>query len=236
MNEQRIYIDYEDYDKLEDVYQTNTDFSNAISTKLSTYSFGWLTSDATLLTKLKALIVSVTYPIYDEYYDDSIGYLESETFENRLLNTLARKIGRWYLQHNIEEDLMLNASLEKFISNGGTKSNTKEDASMGSAVIQKSASTPTGITHSTSSEDIDVELSHSSATDTTSMAVTDGYEDKYTNFVGKTDGLHRNEVERDTDISRTSNYGLAMEVLSKIDYSFINDVLREVSQHFIQIY
>lgn len=232
----KIYIDYEDYSTLQELYVSSAVFSSDISGMGNVYNFNWLTNDAGLKLSIKTLITALAYPIYDEYYDDSIGYLEKPTFIKRLYNTLARKVGRWYIEHNLQEDLMLNATLEKFISNGGTHSITSEDGMTGSAVIQKSASTPTGISHNAQSETMDIELSHNEQTDTTSIEVTDDYEDKYTNFVGKTNGLHRNEVDRDTDITRTSNYGLAMEVLSKIDYSFINDVLKEVSQHFIQIY
>lgn len=231
----RIYIDYEDYPVLEDEF-TKSGFADTIANKLSTYNLEWLTSDTSLTTKIKALILAFSSPIYDEYHSDSLAYVDSDTFVDRVINSLARKINRWYVQKHIEEDLISNATLEKFISNGGTHSETNENGTTGSAVIQKSASTPTGIEHNANVEDIDVTLSHNEETDKTSMEVDDGYEDKYTNFVGKTNGLHRNEVDRDTDIKRTSNYGLALEIIEKIPYSYINDVLKEVSQHFIQIY
>ena len=231
-----IYVDYEDYDNLNDLYETQTDFYNAVSTLVSAYDFSFLSSDTTLVNKIKAFVNILANPIYNEYYDDKVAYEESDVFLKRLINSVARKVNNWYVHHKLEEGLMNNASLDNYIKNGGTHSETNENASTGSAVIQKSASTPTGITHNASSEGVDMELSHSSSTDTTSLDVDDGYDDKYTNFVGKTNGLHRNEVDRDTDITRTSNYGLALEIADKIPYSYINDVLREVSQHFIQVY
>lgn len=231
----RIYIDYEDYPVLEDEF-TKSEFADVISSKLSTYNLDWLTTTTTLANKIKALILGFSSPIYDEYHSDNLAYMDSDTFVDRVINSLARKINRWYVQKQIEEDLISNATLDKFISNGGTHSETSENGTTGSAVIQKSASTPTGIEHNANVEDIDVTLSHNNQTDKTSMKIDDGYEDKYTNFVGKTNGLHRNEVDRDTDIKRTSNYGLALEIIEKIPYSYINDVLKEVSQHFIQIY
>lgn len=230
-----IYIDYNDYPVLSEEF-TKTELGDLVSTKLSTYNLGWLTSDTTLANKIKALTLAFISPIYDEYYSDRLAYEDSDTFVDRMINSLCRKVNRWYAQKQIEEDLISNATLEKFISNGGTHSETSENAQTGSAVIQKSASTPTGITHSESGELIDMEVSHNETTDKTRLDIDDNYEDKYTNFVGKTNGLHRNEVDRDTDIKRTSNYGLALEILDKIPYSYINDVLREVSQHFIQVY
>lgn len=231
----KIYIDYEDYPVLEDEF-TKSEMADVVSSKLSTYNIDFLTTDTTLATKIKALALGFVSPIYDEYHTDSLAYLDSDTFIDRMLNSIMRKINRWYIQKKIEEDLISNATLEKFISNGGTHSKTGETGTTGSAVIQKSASTPTGIEHNAQSETLDIELSHSDETDVTSMEVTDDYQDKYTNFVGKTNGVHRNEVDRDTDITRTSNYGLSLEILEKIPYSYINDVLKEVSQHFIQIY
>lgn len=231
----RIYIDYEDYPVLEDEY-TKTEMSNEVSSKLSSYNADYISSDATLVGKVKALTLAFVSPIYDEYHSDRLGYLDSDVFLDRVINSLMRKINKWYAQKKIQEDLIDNATLEKFISNGGTKSNTKENGTNGSAVIQKSASTPTSISHNSQSETIDVELTRDDENDTSSMEVTDGYADNYTNFVGKTNGLHRNEVERDTDIARSSNYGLALEILDKIPYSYISEVLSEVSQHFIQIY
>lgn len=235
MNCDKIYINYEDYPVMEDEF-TKTEFVDLVSSKLSTYNLTWLTSDTTLTNKIKALTLAFSSPIYDEYHSDSLAYLDSETFVDRMINSVVRKVNRWYIQKQIEEELVDNATLQKYISNGGTQSTTSEDGMTGSAVIQKSASTPTGITHSTATEDIDVTMSHASATHKTSLDVDDGYDDKYTNFVGKTNGLHRNEVERDTDIKRSSNYGLALEIIDKVPYSYINDVLKEVSQHFIQIY
>ena len=231
----KIYIDYEDYPVLEDEF-SKSEFADEIGSKLTNYNLSFLSSDTTLVNKIKALALGFASPIYDEYHSDSLAYLDSDTFLDRMLNSLVRKINRWYIQKMIEEELIDNATLEKFISNGGTHSITSEDGTTGSAVIQKSASTPTGISHNASQEDIEIHLDHNSEDELTDMSVTDGYEDKYTNFVGKTNGLHRNEVDRDTNITRTSNYGLSLEILEKIPYSYINDVLKEVSQHFIQIY
>ncbi len=235
MKNDKLYINYEDYSVMEKVW-TKQEFVNVVSTKVTDYNLNWLTSDTILANKIKLLVVAFANPIYDEYHSDSLAYLDSDTFVDRVINSIVRKVNRWYIQNKIEEGLIDNASLEKFISNGGTHSVTKEDGSTGSAVIQKSASTPTGISHNVSEEDINVGLSHDDVTDKTSMKVNDGYEDKYTNFVGKTNGLHRNEVERDSDISRTSNYGLSLEIIDKIPYSYINSVLNEVSLHFIQVY
>lgn len=230
-----IYIDYDDYPVLEEEY-TKSEFATDIGSELDSYNFGYLSSDVTLVSKIKLLTLALSSPIYDEYCTDRLAYQDVTKFLERLINTLVRKVNRWIVQKNIEEDLISNATLENFISNGGTHSVTSEDAQTGSAVIQKSASTPTGITHNVTSEDIEMELSHTDETDKTDLSVDDGYEDKYTNFVGKTNGLHRNEVDRDTNIERTSNYGLALDILDKLPYSYINDVLKEVSQHFIQIY
>ena len=235
MKNDKLYINYEDYPVMEKMW-SKQEFVNVVSTKVTDYNLNWLTSDTILANKIKLLVVAFANPIYDEYHSDSLAYLDSDTFVDRVINSIVRKVNRWYIQNKIEEGLIDNASLEKFISNGGTHSLTKEDGSTGSAVIQKSASTPTGISHNVSEEDINVGLSHDDVTDNTSMKVNDGYEDKYTNFVGKTNGLHRNEVERDSDITRTSNYGLSLEIIDKIPYSYISSVLNEVSLHFIQVY
>lgn len=233
---ENIYINYGEFPKLEDEFESGAYLNEKFLETLQSYNFDWLTTNSLLVTKIKALISSLAYPIYSEYYNDRIAYEDKDTFLIRIINSLAIKVNRWYAQHKIEEDLIDKATLENFISNGGTTSNTKENASTGSAVVQKSASTPTGITHNVTEENIEVGLSHDDTADTTELSVDDGYEDKYTNFVGKTNGLHRNEVDRDTNIERTSNYGLALEILDKLPFSFINDVLKDVSIHFIQIY
>ena len=231
----KIYIDYEDYPVLEDEF-TKSEMADEVSSKLASYNITFLTSDSTLATKIKALTLAFVSPIYDEYHTDSLAYMDTDTFLDRMLNSIMRKVNRWFIQKQIEEDLISNATLEKFISNGGTHSATSETGKTGSAVIQKSASTPTGIQHSANIEQVVMDLSHNDTTNNTTLSVDDNYQDKYTNFVGKTNGLHRNEVDRDTDITRTSNYGLSLEILEKVPYSYINDVLKEVSQHFIQVY
>ena len=235
MNSNCIYIDYEDYPVLEDEF-TKSEFNVAVSVKLATYNLGFLTSDSSLQTKIRALTQALVLPIYDEYHTDSLAYLDSGTFIDRMLNTLVRKVNRWIIQQKIEEQLFANGELDKYIVSGGTHSETSENASTGSAVIQKSASTPTGIQHNASQEDIEIHLDHNSADELTDLSVTDNYDDKYTNFVGKTNGLHRNEVDRDTDITRTSSYELALQIVERIPYSYIEDVLKAVSQHFIQVY
>ena len=236
MKSQRIYIDYEDYPVFEDEYTSN-EFGSGVQNEVNQIiTYNWLVAQPSDIAKLVALAYALSYPIYREYSTDRLAYEDKDVFLKRVCNSIANKLNKWYLQKKIQEDLISNATLDNFISNGGTTSNTSENASTGSAVIQKSASTPTGISHNAQSETIDVELSHEEEQDKTSMEITDGYADKYTNFVGKTNGLHRNEVERDTEIQRKSNYGLALEILEKIPYSYINEVLTEVSQHFIQIY
>ncbi len=236
MKSQRIYIDYEDYPVLEEEYTSSALLAGDVQTQLQTTNFSFLSSDTDVVNGLKAFVVSLIYPIYDEYHSDRMAYQSNPAFIYRLVTSLVRRVNRWYMQHKIDDDLLKNISLQNFIKNGGTHSETQENASTGSAVIQKSASTPTGISHDAQSESLDMDLSHDVEQDKTSMEVTDDYQDKYTNFVGKTNGLHRNEVDRDTDITRTSNYGMAMDILSKIPYSYINEVLAQVSQHFIQIY
>ena len=236
--EQRIYENFDDYLTL-DAYldDAGSELSMRFEDVIDETDLGFIHStNQSLITNFVKVLA---YPIYDEYYNDKIGYKDENVFYKRIVNTLLRKVNKWIINHKTQEELInlgVVTALDNFIQNGTTQSSTQENASAGSAVIQKSASTPTGITHSTSGESLDMELSHSGSTDTTSMEVDDNYDDKYTNFVGKTNGLHRNEVDRETDIGRTSSYKLAMEVIDLIPYSYINEVLTDVSQHFIQIY
>ena len=237
--EQRIYVDYDDYDMLEEVYPTDYDFRTAINSLVnnSSYTLTWLIDSGSLdELKIRTFVVALSYPIYKEYCRDRIAFKDEDYFIQRLTNVLVRQVNKWYSQMKVEMDLILNSTLEKYRGNGGTKSETSENAQTGSAVIQKSASTPTGITHSTSAEDIDMTLEHTPTSHQTSMGVDDNYDDKYTNFVGKTNGVHRNEVDRETEITRTSNYGMALDILEKIPYSYINDVIRAVSDLFIEVY
>ena len=234
-----IYENYDDYLTLDDYFESKNEFMTFIENEMDITNIDFISEDESedgVQNKIRLMVYTLASPIYDEYKSDLVAYKDVHTFGYRLLNSIIRKVNKWVIERKIQEDLISNATLEKFISNGGTHSETSENAQTGSAVIQKSASTPTGITHNASQEDIEIHLDNNSEDKLTDLSVTDGYEDKYTNFVGKTNGLHRNEVDRDTDIKRTSNYGLALEILDKIPYSFISDVLREVSQHFIQVY
>lgn len=234
MYAQRVYENYDDYKTLEELYPTDEDFADDVYNYIDEKSnINWLYSTkATIMN----FITSLAYPIYNEYVRDRIAYQSDDNFLERIINSLLYKVNKWYMQHKIDIDLIVKSSLDNFIKNGGTHSETNEEAQTGSAVIQKSASTPTGITHNASVESIVMDLSYNEQTDNTTMHVDDNYDDKYTNFIGKTNGVHRNEVGRETDITRSSNYGLAMDILEKIPYSYINEVLSEVSQHFIQIY
>ena len=235
---QRIYIDYDDYDELYqygDISEFFNDVENALEDE-DTYQFNWLSDTSSVKAKIKLLIKALTEPIYNEYSQDKIAYRDYQYFIKRLINTMIWSINKWYMRFNIDDDLMSNASLQNFTSKGHTKSVTDEEAQTGSAVMQKSASTPTGIEHGASEESMSMNLVKDESTGETTMTFDDNYDEKYTNFVGKTNGVHKNNVLRETDIDRSSDFGLAMDILEKIPYSYINDVLSDVSEHFIQIY
>lgn len=229
---QRIYEDFDDYYTLERMYANVENFVSAISQTIDYgHEFDFLgdVDEEKLILFCEAL----GYTIYYEYFNDKLAYKEADDFMNRICNSLVYKINKWYLQGKIDNDLLQRVNLDHFtISNTATTS-TGELGVSGSVVEQESASTPTGIVHD-NSDTTSLEMEHDSSS--VSIETSSGYQDKYTNFMGKTQGVKQNRVDRDVDSERKGNYILAMDLLKAIPYSYINEVLMEVSKHFIQVY
>lgn len=240
--EQRIYEDFTDYERLNDLY---SDGDQLWAEMEEDYNFDYaltsITSNSQTRLKLQVFISELVMGvIFAEYGQDRIGYKDEGgihqgkvAFERRLAQTLVDKVSKWYLQGKIDDELLTKVNLDNFIITNSAITNTGELGVSGSIVEQESASTPTGITHDDSDTTSMEIVAHTSdvTIETTSM-----YQDKYTNFMGKTQGVKQNKVDRDVQSERSGNYILAMELLKAVPYSYINEVLRDVSQHFIQVY
>lgn len=226
---QRIYN--ENYQKLNEWYEDAT--SLADNMEETQVDLDFISTNDTTQTNISNLISALCYPIFDEYGEDLVAYEDSDVFQRRLMNSIVHKIDKWYIHSVMIRDLLANTSISTFSVTQASSTHTLEDGHSGSIVNQESASTPTGISHNDSDETT-LDLTNTGGEIT--MDTTSGYSNKYTNFMGKTSGLKKNIVDRSVDVDRQGNFIVAMELLKAIPYSYINEVLAEVSQHFIQVY
>lgn len=172
--------------------------------------------------------------IYFHYRRDCVAYLNKVDFVDRLLNDLAFNFGKYIVKYNVTNILSNFSNETRYDDTSKMQSDTNERGLSSSSVVQSSASTPTGISSAQSSS---INLRYQKGEDESGTEfVTDAYTDKYTNFQGKTNGLHDNDVERKSVITRKGKLLDIIELEQKLPNSLYDEVLKDVSKHFIFLY
>lgn len=223
-------INFDDYKTLQEKYQTADSFISVLST-LFRDDFNYYLEDS-MVTTIQNFLTKIGKSIYMYYYDDKIAYEDEEVFAYRLANDIAINVNRYFEMMKVEFYLVKDSTTnDKWCLTTKTSSVANESGKSGSAVLQSSASTPTGVSPSSTGSTIEME-----DTEDGKVFENNGYVDKYTNFQAKTNGLHKNDIDRTADVSRSGNYDVAIELLKKFPKSFMEQVLKDVSKHFIYVY
>lgn len=222
-------INFDDYKTLQEKYPSAQALSVVVDTIFETF-YSYIDVDMT--NTLKVFVRNICNNIYNYYYDDKIAYLDEEVFVHRLTNDIALNVNRYFEMRKVEFYLAKDSTTnDKWCLTTKTSSVANESGKSGSSVLQSSASTPTGVSPSSTGSTIEME-----DTEDGKVFENNGYVDKYTNFQAKTNGLHKNDIDRTADVSRSGNYDVAIELLKKFPKSFMEQVLKDVSKHFIYVY
>jgi hypothetical protein len=204
---------------------------------------GGIYSDGTMimglnLTAIEPVLSFLSNAIYGYFYDDLVAYAGDteddarNTFEDRLVYDIAVKMPYWYRKYNQIKKLLTTEDLSllqtsKVVSSSNDKTNTA------SGTLQKTATTPTGVSTGTAEDSIDIEISESGDNDTTANVITTGFADKYTNAQQKFANAGRVEGERSGTITREGSIDELLKVLEKLPSSFADEINKSVQKHFI---
>lgn len=224
---------FKDYVQLKDLY-TMAQFSTAITNSFGT-DFDDVSFPNALKTTLSSFLGKLCNGIYREFKNDKIAYKEKDDFIYRLTNTLATNLGYYFQIHNIDFMIIKNVDETKYVLTSKVEGTSDENGNNASAVVQSTAMTPTGVDASDTGDSIEV-ATEKDDNDLTAEFTQDAYANKYTNYQGKTNGVRKNIINRTNNVTRSANYFLAIDLLERLPYSYLIKVLKDCSEHFIQVY
>ena len=227
-------MEFKDYDLLKDLYVTPTALSTAVTTSFGT-DFDDITFPSTIKTTLSSFLTKLCNGIYREYKNDKIAYKDKDDFIYRLTNTLATNLGYYFQIHNIDFMIIKNTDEGKYILTSKVSGNSSEIGNNASTVVQSTAMTPTGVDATDTGDSIDIGIEKDDL-DISADFTQDAYANKYTNYQGKTNGVRKNIINRDNDVTRSGNYTQALDLLERLPYSYLVKVLKDCSEHFIFTY
>lgn len=213
--------------KLSELY-TSTQFGDLVNSKVdSTMAFGLTTQ----LSEVKSFISKV---VYGYFYDEVVSYWgedESEVkqvFEDRFFYDVNVKIGYWYRKYEQVKKLLTDADLSMMQTSKVSSSSSDTTNSAGGS-LQKTATTPTGVSSGTSTDTISIDLEDGEI-DTT------GFVDKYTNAQQKYANASKISGERSGEILREGSIKELVDVLEKLPASFADEISRALAKHFMFVY
>lgn len=215
---------------LSDLY-TKAQFLTALGSVDSSLCMG-LTN--TQLNETKSFLASA---IYGYFYDDLVVYTgedEDEVkaiFMPRLCYDIGVKLPYWYRKYIHIKKLLTDADLSLFQTSKMTSSSS-DKTKTASGTLQKTATTPTGVTATGSTDGFDITISETSGVVSADVG-TDGFADKYTNAQQKFANASEGLGERSGEVLREGSIDDLINVLEKLPSSFADEITKAVQKHFI---
>lgn len=222
--------------ELQDLYGTADLFKSALETSVT--SMGLMFS-STYTSSVYSTFIA--YAIYKYFYEDKVHYTGEDidevktTFMKRLGYDVAVKFPYWKTKYDYILKLFTPTELSLLQSSKMT-SESHEDVKSAGGVIQKSASTPTGVSTGDYTGD-SMELSAVEDEGTLEVGVvTDSFAEKYTNYQGKTSTGSKTSGDRNGEVLREGSIEDLLKILEKLPSSFADEITKEVSKHFELLY
>ena len=214
---------------LEELY-TQTQFNNDVLNYLNTNGSPFLLGESVDTTFVNYLCAS----IYNYFYEDYVAYSgEDETevndiFINRLGYDIAIRYPYWKRRYAYLKALY-DGTLDLLRTSKVDSSSSDKTDSVGGS-LSKSASTPSGVTTTTTPDTITITRDDDSEEHSVD---TDGFVDKYTNYQGKTATANNIVGERQGSIERTGSIKEGFDALDRMSYTLPDEIAKAVSKHFI---
>ena len=182
----------------------------------------------------------IAYAIYKYFCDDYVHYTgdTSSDVATTLMYRMAYDVSVKFPYWKVKYDYILKLFTEDEISllqSSKMTSSSSEKVNSAGGVIQKSASTPTGVSSATADE---MEISNEvDEYDTLNASVlSSSFADKYTNYQGKTSTGNKTSGERSGVVLREGSIDELLKILEKLPSSFADEITKEVSKHFDLVY
>lgn len=175
--------------------------------------------------------------IYGYFYDDFVAYEGEDinevqaSFMQRFTYDIAIKLPYWYRKYNQIKNLLTTNDLS-LLQTSKMTSSSSDNTDTASGTLQKTATTPTGVSTGTASDDIDIEITRDSGTLGAEVS-TEGFADKYSNAQQKFATAGKVNSQREGSILREGSIEELVNVLEKLPSSFANEINKELAHHFI---
>ena len=205
---------------------------------------GGIYSDGTMimglnLTAIEPVLSFLSNAIYGYFYDDLVAYggdTEDDarnTFEDRLVYDIAVKMPYWYRKYNQIKKLLTTEDLS-LLQTSKVVSSSNDKTNSASGTLQKTATTPTGVSTGTSEDSFTLGITEDATGQIVDADVsTEGFADKYTNAQQKFANAGRVEGSRSGTITREGSIDELLKVLEKLPSSFADEITKSVQKHFI---
>lgn len=174
--------------------------------------------------------------IYGYFYEDLVTYF-GETkasvrgkLYHRLGLDLAIKLPYWYKKYKQIKKLLTTEDLSLMQTSKMT-STSSDNTDSASGTLQKTATTPTGVSTGTATDGFDININ-----DGADSVETTGFADKYTNAQQKFANASKVTGTRNSEILREGSIDDLLKVLEKLPSSFADEVLKDMQKHFIYDY
>lgn len=223
---------------LEELFPTNAGFSSAVSSRLlgSGEKYGTLLMGLTM-QKVAPVIGFLGVAIYGYFHSDLVAYEGEDDYEvgqvfiDRLAYDVAVKMPYWYRKYNQIKKLLTTEDLSLLQTSKVTSSSSDATHSAG-GTLQKGATTPTGVSATTSPDEINITMGETSGERNNSIE-TNGFVDKYTNHQQKFVNASEVKGEREGEILREGSIDELLNILEKLPASFSDEITKALQKHFI---
>ena len=221
--------------KLKTLY-TKTQLYNALNTFAG--NSGLLMGlESELIQDILSFVASCVYGyFFDDYvaYDGEDDAEVKDVFLNRMGFDICVKLPYWSRKYQQIKDLLTTTQMNLMQSSKMTSSSSDTQRSA-SGTLQKTATTPTGVSATGSTDSFDVEISETSGTMTGEVETT-GFADKYTNAQQKFANAGKVEGERSGEVMREGSIEDLLKVLELLPSSFADEINKALNKHFIYAY
>lgn len=204
---------------------------------------GHIRSDMTMgvmsKTDIAEVITFLANVIFGYFYSDLLAYDIDEDYQledysvflNRLGYDVSIKLPYWYRKYNYVKKLLTDADFTLLQTSKMTSSSNDTTRSAG-GTLQKTATTPTGVSADSSTDEIDITIGSGEHAGEYEID-TVGFVDKYTNAQQKFANATNVEGERSGEILREGSIDELLKVLEKLPSSFADEVSIALQKHFI---
>ena len=224
--------------ELQELYSTADLFKSALETSVT--SMGLMMSSSYTNSVYSTFIA---YAIYKYFYEDKVHYSGEDTdevkaqFIQRLGYDVAVKFPYWKTKYDYILKLFTPTELS-LLQSSKMISESHEDVKSAGGVIQKSASTPTGVnTGNYTGDSMEISANEDEETKTLDVGViTDSFAEKYTNYQGKTSTGSKTSGDRNGEVLREGSIEDLLKILEKLPSSFADEITKECSKHFELLY